>query len=187
MNSIISAKTLRLPDWINNEIDLSGLNVSTSDKTDFVLDIATKNIDHGTGGPFAAAIFDKETHELISVGVNLVVEQNCSPAHAEVVAIIMAQEKLKQFKLDGDKYVLVTSAQPCAMCTGAIVWSGVKTVVYGADKNDVESIAGFDEGPVHPEWIEEFRKRGIDVIEKVSNEKARDVLRLYKSKEGIIY
>ena len=185
--NITYAKTLYLPEWIKNEIDFTKTYNSLEAKTDFVLDVAIKNIEHGTGGPFAAAVFNNETSEIISVGVNLVVEQNCSPAHAEVVAIIMAQEKLKQFKLDEGKYILVSSAQPCAMCTGAVVWSGIKTLVYGASKEDVESIVGFDEGPVHPNWIEEYKKRGIDVIEKICHSKSREVLTLYKNKEGIIY
>lgn len=185
--NIISAKTLHLPEWIKNEIDCAKTYNPIEAKMDFVLDLAIKNIEHGTGGPFAAAVFNNDTHEIISIGVNLVVEQNCSPAHAEVVAIIMAQEKLKQFKLDENKYMLVSSAQPCAMCTGAIVWSGIKTLVYGASKEDVESIVGFDEGPVHPNWIEEYKKRGIDVVEKVCHEKSREVLFLYKDKAGIIY
>lgn len=180
-------KTIRLPEWVKVETEGKKCFDTEESRMDFVLKLATKNIEHGTGGPFAAAIFNKETNELISVGVNLVVEQNCSPAHAEIVAIIMAQEKLHQFKLDDGKYVLISSAQPCAMCTGAIVWSGVKTLVYGASKNDVEEIAGFDEGPVHPDWINEYKKRGIDVIEKVSNQKSREVLKLYRDKSGIIY
>lgn len=184
---ISNSKTLVLPEWINDEIQNGKNKITDADKTDFVLDLAIKNIEHETGGPFSAAIFNKKTHELISVGVNLVVEQNCSPAHAEVVAIIMAQEKLKQFRLDDNEYVLVSSAQPCAMCTGAIVWSGVKTLVYGAAKEDVENIVGFDEGPVHPNWVEEYRKRGIDVVEKVCREKSREVLTLYKNKAGIVY
>jgi tRNA(Arg) A34 adenosine deaminase TadA len=73
------------------------------------------------------------------------------------------------------------------MCTGALVWSGVTTLVYGAAKEDVEIIVGFDEGPVHPNWIEEYRKRGIDVVEKVCQEKSRKVLTLYKNKSGIVY
>jgi len=182
---ITTAKTLILPEWISKETGNG--KISNEEKTDFVLNLATKNIEHGTGGPFAAAIFNINTHELISIGVNLVVEQNCSPAHAEVVAIIMAQEKLQQFKLNEEDYVLVSSAQPCAMCTGAIVWSGVKTLIYGASKEDVENIVGFDEGPVHPNWVEEYEKRGINVIEKICHKKACEVLKFYKNKEGIIY
>jgi len=185
--NITLSKTLVLPEWILKETQYQTIKKTDSEKTDFVLDLVVKNVEHGTGGPFAAAIFNKETHELISVGVNVVVEQNCSPAHAEVVAIIMAQEKLKRFRLDDDNYVLVSSAQPCAMCTGAIVWSGVKTLIYCATKDDVEGIVGFDEGPLHPNWIEEYNKRGINVIGKVNLKKSREVLELYKNKKGIIY
>lgn len=181
------SKTLILPEWILSETNYQTVKKTDAEKTDFVLDLVIKNIEHKTGGPFAAAIFNKETHELISAGVNLVVEQSCSPAHAEIVAIIMAQEKLKKFRLDDNNYALVSSAQPCAMCTGAIVWSGVKTLIYCATKEDVESIVGFDEGPVHPDWIEEYNKRGIEVFGKINHKKSREVLELYKNQKGIVY
>jgi tRNA(Arg) A34 adenosine deaminase TadA len=184
---LTTSKTIVLPEWILKETQCQTIKKTDFEKTDFVLDLVLKNIEHGTGGPFAAAIFDKETHELISVGVNVVVEQNCSPAHAEIVAIIMAQEKLNKFRLDNGNYLLVSSAQPCAMCTGAIVWSGVKTLIYCATKEDVESIVGFDEGPVHPDWIIEYKKRGIEVFGMVNHEKSREVLKLYKNKKGIVY
>ena len=132
-------------------------------------------------------MFDSETDELISVGVNCVVDNNCSIAHAEIVAIINAQEKLNSYRLDDVEYVLFSSAQPCVMCNGAFFWSGIKTLVYGATKNDVEQIVGFDEGPIHPHWYEEFKNRGISVVRNVLPEKSREVLQLYKDKEGILY
>lgn len=185
--TITETKTLVLPSWTNELIPFSTNLISIEEKVRFVLKLAAQNIEHKTGGPFGAAIFNSNSHELISVGVNQVVEQNCSPAHAEIIAIMMAQEKLKQFKLDDEEYVLISSAQPCAMCTGAIVWSGVKTLIYASPKEDVESIAGFDEGPVHPDWITELKKRGITVVEKVISDEASEILKLYKSTQGIIY
>lgn len=183
---MITSKTITLPKWINNEIDEEILLVSNEDKMKFVLDLATKNVKKKSGGPFAAAVFNGKTNELVSVGLNCVVDNNSSIAHAEVVALTLAQEKLKTFRL-ADELILVSSAQPCVMCTGAVLWSGVKTLIYGATKEDVEEIVGFDEGPLHPNWVEEFEQRGIKVIGKILNQEAREALQLYKDNEGILY
>ena len=123
---------------------------------------------------------------MISAGTNIVVPETCSVAHAEIVAIMMAEERLGQHRLD-DRYILVSSAQPCVMCNGAFIWSGIGTLVIGAVKEDVESITGFDEGPVPENWKEELASRGIAVIEKVSHAKACEVLNIYKEKGGVLY
>jgi tRNA(Arg) A34 adenosine deaminase TadA len=179
-------KTIELPKWLRDELKNPVKIDDETGKMKYVLDLASKNIDQKTGGPFAAAIFDTKTNELISAGVNMVVESNCSMAHAEIVAIALAEEKLKTFRLEGN-YSLVSSAQPCVMCNGAVLWSGVKTLVYGATKDDVEEIVGFDEGPLHPHWVEEFKNRGIKVVGKIQHDKAREVLQHYKDSEGILY
>ena len=59
------------------------------------------------------------------------------------------------------------------MCAGALMWSGVKTIYFGVPSKDVERITGFDEG-YKPNWVREFKKRGITVygsIEKATGEK----------------
>ena len=183
---MITSKTVKLPNWVN-EIDKDVMLTTIENKMNFVLELAIRNIKMKTGGPFAAAIFNQKTNELVSVGLNVVVENNCSVAHAEVVAIINAEEKLKRFRLDDSEYELISSAQPCVMCNGAVLWSGITKLVYGANKYDVEKIVGFDEGPIHPNWVEEFEQRGIRVVENVLNEKSREVLQLYKDNEGILY
>ena len=48
------------------------------------------------------------------------------------------------------------------MCYGAIIWSGVTSVVTNVGP-EMEEITGFDEGPLHPMWREELRSRGIDL------------------------
>jgi uncharacterized phage-associated protein len=51
----------------------------------------------------------------------------------------------------------------------------------------VEEVVGFDEGPLHPNWVEEFKQRGINVIGKILNKESRQALQLYKDNEGILY
>ena len=91
-----------------------------------VIELSRLNVDHGTGGPFGAGIFDLSTDRLIAPGVNLVATTNLSAAHAEMVAIMIAQQVVGYFDLGGEglpTYELVASTEPCAMCFGAIPWS----------------------------------------------------------------
>jgi len=159
---------------------------SPESRMDFAILLAKKNVEHQTGGPFGAAIFDMDNHQLISVGVNLVVSSNCSHHHAEMVAIALAQQTLQSYALNSDtlpKCELVSSCEPCAMCFGAIPWSGIVQLSSGATAADAEAI-GFDEGPKHPDWIAELEKRGIQVFTEVQCEKAAAVLQAY---QGQIY
>ena len=80
------------------------------------------------GGPFGAVIIDKEGN-IIAEGNNRVLCSNDPTAHAEVVAIRTACEKLKTYDLSD--YILYTSCEPCPMCLSAIIWANIKTVYYG--------------------------------------------------------
>ena len=155
-----------------------------------VLRLARENVIRQTGGPFAAAVFETESGKLIAVGVNRVEPMNCSIAHAEIMAIMLAQARLKTYDLGNDSrrpHELVSSAQPCAMCFGAILWSGITRLVFSARARDVKGILGFDEGPMPPSWKKELTTRGIDVLPPILQREGREVLRLYREKGGIIY
>ncbi|MEZ4519299.1 MAG: nucleoside deaminase [Chloroflexota bacterium] len=109
------------------------------------------------------------------MGVNRVVSMSCSSAHAEVMALSLAQAQLKTFDLGGPgmpAHQLVVNWRPCAMCYGAVLWSGVRSLVIAGDGPELEEITGFDEGPIHPDWRLELEKRGIDVVENVLREQA---------------
>ncbi|MDZ7725356.1 MAG: hypothetical protein U5R06_21685 [candidate division KSB1 bacterium] len=84
------------------------------------------------------------------------------------------------------RLVLYSSAEPCLMCFGAVLWSGVRGLVYGAAKADVEAI-GFDEGPKPADWIESLRERGVEVISGVLRDEAVRVLNTYARQNGVIY
>jgi tRNA(Arg) A34 adenosine deaminase TadA len=81
---------------------------------------------------------------------------------------------------------LVTSCEPCAMCLGATLWSGVKRVVCGATRDDARRLQ-FEEGPVFPESWRYVETRGIAVVRNVLREEARAVMELYRTKRGAIY
>ena len=181
---------LSLPDWMPDFIsNLKDSYPADSDKMRMVLDLAIRNVEESTGGPFGAAIFDTQSHQVISLGVNRVVPLNNSTAHAEMMAFMLAQQRLQRFRLDiGDlDFVLATSAQPCAMCYGACPWAGISRIIIGARRDDVESLTEFDEGPMPANWIDGLKERGIAVTQDVLRKESRDVFNLYTNKKGTQY
>ncbi len=181
---------LRLPEWVEERVADEGRTYPTAeDRMGLAVTLARQNIRRGTGGPFGAAIFERETGRLLAPGVNLVVGSCCSVFHAEMVAIMIAQRILGNFDL-GDASVpaheLVTSTEPCAMCLGATPWSGVRGLVCGARDEDASAV-GFDEGSKPPEWVSALEGRGITVTRDVLREEAASVLREYAASGGEIY
>ena len=119
----------------------------------YVIELSRLNVRHGTGGPFAAAIFRSDDGSLLASGVNLVLSARLSVLHAEVVALIAAQQKKRTHDLSSAElpvYELVTSTEPCAMCMGAVAWSGVRKLVCGARGSDAEETAAFELGYFFP-------------------------------------
>jgi tRNA(Arg) A34 adenosine deaminase TadA len=160
-----------------------------NDRMAFVVEASRRNVQNKTGGPFAAAVFEKESARLISLGVNLVTTQHLSMLHAEMVAISLAQRKLQTFDLGAHKpshYELITSTEPCAMCLGAIPWSGISYVVSGATDSDARTI-GFDEGVKALDWVEVLKRQHIEVIKEVQRDAAASVLQEYQDQCGVIY
>jgi tRNA(Arg) A34 adenosine deaminase TadA len=126
---------------------------------------------------------------LLAVGVNRVVAGNCAAAHAELLALSLAQQAVGSFDLGAaglPACELVSSAEPCLMCLGATLWSGVRRLVCAAADADVRAI-GFDEGPKPPAWADELRRRGIEVVEGVLRPRAVAVLEAYRAAGGTIY
>ena len=137
----------------------------------------------------AAAIFESESGKLISLGVNLVTTEELSIFHAEIVAFALAQRKLGSYDLGRQgfpEHELVTSTEPCAMCFGAIHWSGVRRVITGTQDSDARRI-GFDEGPKMIDWRNELEKRGIKTLCDIDREAAVLVLSEYSMRGGHIY
>lgn len=155
------------------------------------VELSKRNVDEDTGGPFGTAIFqvNKQTGEstLFSVGVNRVVTLGNSTLHGETVAIQMAQKKLDTFSLRSCdmEYHLYTSCEPCAMCLGATLWSGVSKMACAATKDDAEAI-GFNEGPVFPESYKALETSGCKVVRNVLQKEGAAVLENY-GKVGVIY
>jgi len=180
---------LTLPQWIDALADKHGSRFETVEaRMRFAIALAKRNIEQKTGGPFGAGVFEIETGRLLAPGVNLVTSSNCSLAHAEMVAIGLAQQRLGTYDLSRGHtgYELVTSTEPCAMCLGAIPWSGVRRVICGARGQDACAI-GFDEGTKPTDWAQTLQDRGIDVTCDMLRDEARAVLQQYLTEGGPIY
>jgi tRNA(Arg) A34 adenosine deaminase TadA len=81
---------------------------------------------------------------------------------------------------------LFTSCEPCAMCLGATLWSGVRRLVCGAAREDATRL-DFEEGPVFPESYRYLEERGIQIVRDLLRDEARAVLELYRATKGAIY
>lgn len=182
--------SIDLPHWLIPFQEEHGeIYCDSASRMQFVIQLAEKNITENSGGPFAAAIFDMDNHTLLAAGVNLVVPACCSMAHAEMIAISLAQKKLGNFDLGANglpRCELVTSCEPCAMCFGAIPWSGIRHLICGARDEDARAI-GFDEGPKMKNWQQALNERGITVEVDLCREAAARVLNHYADLNRVIY
>jgi tRNA(Arg) A34 adenosine deaminase TadA len=177
------------PDWVDSVVDWERPYTSDEERMRLAIAMSRENVVRGTGGPFGAAIFEMESGRLVSVGMNSVVRLNNCTLHGEMMAVMMAQARLDCFTLrsdDGPAYELVTSCEPCAMCLGTTLWSGVRRLVCGAGRDDALRL-GFDEGPVFPESYAYLEERGIQIVHGMLRDEANEVLELYRSSSGPIY
>ncbi len=172
---------LTLPPWIGDVADEGKRYTTNEERVALAIELSRQNVDRGGGGPFGAAVFDGDSGRLIAVGVNRVVPQACSVAHAEIMALMIAQQRLGRYRLNegGGHYVLATSSQPCCQCYGASVWAGLDQLLIGARAEDVEQLTEFDEGPLPADWIGELNRRQIGVERDILREQARRVLADY--------
>jgi tRNA(Arg) A34 adenosine deaminase TadA len=101
---------------------------SDEERMHLAIELSRENVLRETGGPFGAAVFVEQTGELVGVGMNSVQRLSNAILHAEMVAFMVAQHRLGTFTLGASglpDHTLVTSCDPCAMCLGAVLWSGV--------------------------------------------------------------
>ena len=136
-------------------------------------------------GPFLAVIYDEQGN-LIAKTANSVVSENCSHNHAEMNVIKAAEQVLKTYDLSSHNLSLYVTSEPCMMCLGGIMWSGIKAVYYGVPSKRVEEITGFDEG-FKPDWLNEFKKRGIIAYGNIEVEAGEIVLNNYVNGGNTVY
>lgn len=118
------------------------------------------------GGPFGCVIV--KNNEIISEGFNEVTNKNDPTAHAEIVAIRNACNKLNTFNLKGTQ--MFTSCEPCPMCLSAIYWSHIDKIYYGNNRKDAAKI-GFDDSYIYDELSLDLNKRKIP-FEQINEKEA---------------
>lgn len=187
-SGLASEVRVTLPAWVEEFIRPGHCCADAGEAMALAITLARENIRRGTGGPFGAVATDRNG-VVLGAGMNAVTRLCNSTAHAETVAIQMAQRGLHAYTFRGHArapVTLVTSCDPCAMCLGAILWSGAEHLVTGADRTDAEAL-GFDEGPVFPASYVHLERRGVVVRRGVMRAEAREVLEAYRAQGGPIY
>ena len=167
----------------NEKIDKA--KVAKASKIITGLQIDMQSFTKKGSGPFVAAIYDDKGNLIVKVA-NSVVNEHNSNNHAEMNAIKEAEKKLGTYDLAPYNLSLYVTAEPCMMCLGGIMWSGIKNVYYGVPSKEVEEITGFDEG-FKPHWFKEFKKRGITVYGNIEPEVGREELYKYVNNGKTIY
>lgn len=100
------------------------------------IDEARKGIRAGHGGPFGCVIV--KDGEIVGKGHNEVIKRHDPTCHGEMMAIRDACKKAGSHDLSGCE--LYTTAAPCPMCRGAILWANIGKVYYGCNVDDTDSI-----------------------------------------------
>ena len=180
---------IEYPEWVAQIVEWNRPLASDEDRMRLAIRLAHENVERGTGGPFGAAIVERESGRVVAVGMNSVVRLHNCTLHGEMVAFMMAQQGLASYTLNApgmSAHELVTSCEPCAMCLGAALWSGVRRIVSGASREDASRL-NFEEGPVFPQSYVYLEERGIEITRNVLRAEARAVLEQYRARGGRIY
>jgi tRNA(Arg) A34 adenosine deaminase TadA len=127
--------------------------------------LSLENVQSGKGGPFGAVIV--KNGEMIATGVNKVTGTNDPTAHAEIIAIRNACEKLDSFQLDDCE--IYCSCEPCPMCLGAIYWARLKAVYFANTKKDAAEI-NFDDNSIYQEIELPINERKLPTIQLLRDE-----------------
>lgn len=180
---------IEYPPWVRDVVDWERPILTDDERMRLAIQLARENVERGTGGPFGAIIVERDSGRLVAIGMNSVVRTHNSMLHGEMFAFIMAQQRLRSFTLAAPgmpAHELITSCEPCAMCLGGALWSGVKRIVCGAAREDASRLS-FEEGPVFPESYRYLEERGIEIRRNVLRDEARAVLEDYRARGGKIY
>ncbi len=129
------------------------------------IELAQLGMDSGVGGPFGAIVV--KDGEIIGEGSNQVTSTNDPTAHAEIVAVRNACERLGSFQLDG--CVVYTSCEPCPMCLGAIYWARPEKIFFGCTREDAANV-GFDDDFLYREMEKGIDERDLPMINLLREE-----------------
>ena len=189
MTSAGARLVIDVPAWVGEAAVPGRAFRDDQDKMALVIRLAAENMARGDGGPFGAAVFEIGSGKVVAAGVNRVVQGSNSVLHAEMIALMFAQQRVGSFTLRSTgrpAHELVTSCEPCAMCLGATLWSGVTRLVIGAEREDAMAV-GFEEGPVFPESYAYIAARGVETVRGIRRLEAARLLRDYRDRGGLVY
>lgn len=191
MTRLVASVTLTLPPWFADvDAGLPETVPAVEDRMALVHDLARRNVEADTGGPFAAGVFERDSGRIVSLGVNRVLPLSASCAHAEFMAITLAQAALGSWDLGAaglPAHQLVVNWRPCVMCFGSVLWSGVVDLVLAGAGPELEALTGFDEGPIHPDWEDQLAARGITLSVGVGRDGALEVFRRFAASGATVY
>lgn len=123
--------------------------------------LAVESVERG-GGPFGALI--ARNGQIIARGQNAVTATHDPTAHAEIVALRGACQRLETFMLAG--CVLVSSCEPCPMCLAAAYWARIDAIVFAATRDDAAT-AGFDDALIYRELSLPLGERALPITTKL--------------------
>ena len=129
------------------------------------IQLSIEGVQSGRGGPFGAVIV--RDGQIIAEGANQVTSTNDPTAHAEVLAIRRACEKLGVFELKDCE--LYTSCEPCPMCLGAIYWARLARIYFASTAEDAAK-AGFDDSFIYSELKQPYAERRIPTVQIMRDE-----------------
>lgn len=182
-SEVPAALTIDVPSWAWRR--RGQVFESVEQRMAVAIELAEENVAEG-GGPFGAAVFTVDG-TFVAPGVNRVVPSAVAVAHAEIIAIGLAGQVVGTWDIAArGRFELFTSTEPCAMCLGAVPWSGVEHLACGARDSDARSV-GFDEGIKPANWAADLADAGIRVSRDIHRARAAAVLQSYASAGGAIY
>ena len=144
------------------------------------IQLAVENVRSGRGGPFGCVVV--KDGKVVAEGANLVTATNDPTAHAEMLAIRGACQKLRRFELKGCE--LYTSCEPCPMCLSAIYWARIDKVYFGGLAEDAAK-AGFDDSAIYAEICQRLAQRKIPMVQTM-REEALAAFRAWEENPGKI-
>jgi tRNA(Arg) A34 adenosine deaminase TadA len=143
-------------------------------KRAFVL--ATRSVEKGNHPFGAVLILD---NKLVLEAENTVETERDATGHAETNLCRLASKAYSAEELKGA--TLVTSTEPCVMCSGAIYWTGIKRIVYGLPESELLKLTG-EGNATNPtlslpteKLFEVGNIKGIEVVGPILQEEARKV------------
>ena len=133
--------------------------------------------------PFGCVVVDDDGHVVIEQGNRGLVPARDATAHAESVAAGRAARRYEPGELA--HFTLYSSAEPCAMCAGAIYWAGIGRVVFGLAEHDLKGLTGdHPDNPTMNLACREVFASGQRRVEVVGPELVDEALRVFEGYWG---